>query len=68
MGQIVVVKEVDGGREVEMEVTPEYLYLETGEHCYIFDRAIVLHAMKKMFRISVILEHGQGLEEDFALP
>lgn len=66
MGQTVVVKEVDGGRSVEVEVSDGYVYLETGDHCYMFDKALVLHAMKKAFRISVILEHG--LEEDFALP
>lgn len=66
MGQTVVVKEVHGGRSVEVEVTPEYVYMDAGGHSFIFDRALVLHAMKKAFRISVILEHG--IEEDFALP
>ena len=66
MGRTVVVKEVDGGRSVEVEVTPDLVFLEAGGHCFVFDKALVIHAMKKAFNISVILEHG--LEEDYALP
>lgn len=66
MGKAVVVKEVDGGRSVEIEVTSDLVFMEAGGHCFMFDKALVLHAMQKAFNISVILDHG--MEEDFALP
>lgn len=66
MGKTVVVKEVDGGRSVELEVTSDLVFLEAGGHCFVFDKALVLHAVKKAFNVSVILEHG--LEGDFAIP
>ena len=66
MGKSVTLKEHDGGRSVEIEVTPSLVFLETGGQCFMFDRALVLHAMKKVFDISVSLDHG--IEGDFALP
>lgn len=59
-------KEFDGGRSVEMQSAPDFVFLEAGGHCYAFDRGLFLHGVSKMLGISVILEHG--LEGDFALP
>lgn len=62
----VTFKEYDGGRSVEMQSAPDFVFLEAGGHCYAFDRGLFLHGVAKMLGISVILEHG--LEEDYALP
>lgn len=64
--EAVKLKEFDGGRSVDMQSAPDFVFLEAGGHCYAFDRAMFLHAVTKVLGISVILEHG--LEGDFALP
>lgn len=67
MSVTVQVREFDGGRSVEVTRAGDFIVLEAAGHAFAFDRAHVLHQMKKLMGISVILEH-EGLEEDFALP
>ncbi|MFT4260354.1 hypothetical protein [Microbacterium sp.] len=61
MGKTVVVREVHGFRSVEFEVGEEHVYLETGDHCYRFDKATAIKALKEAFCISVIMEDGYAL-------
>lgn len=42
------VKEFDGGRGVEFEVSGDYVIMETGYHAFAFDRAILKHALRRL--------------------
>lgn len=67
MRTAVQIKEFDGGRTVEMAKMPGFIVLETGSQAFAFDEAQFLHQMKRLFRVSVILEHDEPAGE-FALP
>lgn len=59
-------KEYDGGRSVEMQSAPDFVFLEAGGHCYAFDRGLFLHGVKKLLGISLVISEGD-LEGDLAL-
>lgn len=49
MGVAVQVREYDGSRGVEFEVSGDFVIMETGYHAFAFDTALLLHAMRKLF-------------------
>lgn len=55
MGVEVVVREIDGGRAVEMAHVPGHVILEAGGHSYLFDEALFLHAVKRLMGISLVI-------------
>jgi hypothetical protein len=61
------IKEFDGGRTLELQRAADLVFIETGDHCYTFDAKLLLHAVKRLYGISVILEHDGG-HPLFALP
>lgn len=67
MGMTVTVREFDGGRSMGMTKVPGFVIVETGSQALAFDEEQLLHQIKKLYKISVILEH-EGTEGDFALP
>lgn len=59
-------KEYDGGRSVDMQVAPDFVFLEAGGHCYAFDRGLFLHGVKKLLSLSLVISESD-LEGDLAL-
>lgn len=50
------IREYDGGRGVDIDVTPDFVFIEAGGHCYAFDKAMFLHQVKRAFGIAFIVE------------
>lgn len=49
------IKEFDGGREVSVDMGPDFLVLEAGPHVYTFDPSTFLHAIKKVYKIALVI-------------
>ena len=60
MGLTVRVREFDGGRRLEMTKVPGFVVLDTGSQAFAIDEAHFMHQIKRLMRVSVILEHADA--------
>lgn len=50
------IREFDGDRGIDIDVAGNFIVVEAAGHTYAFDRALMLHQIKRAFGIAVILE------------
>lgn len=50
------IKEFDGGRSMEIEADPNFVYVEMRGMVLSLDRSLFLHAMKRALGIALIVE------------
>lgn len=61
MGTTIELREFDGQRSVQMERVGDLVFLQVSDHTFAFDTSMALHAAKKLFNISVIVDHEDEL-------
>jgi len=58
-------KEMDGAREVELEMRDGVVFMETGSSCYRFDKALTVRAFERAMGVLMLdLPDEQGVKQN----